>query len=455
MNARLRQILAFACIATACSAAEPAALADDRATAANFFDAGAQAYDAGQYLVAAEAFLAAHALVKSPALQFSAAQAYRRQFLADSSTFALRHAVQLYREYLRDDPSGKRREDAMNALTDLVPIEARLRGRRGALVPIPPSAPAPPSSASLAGTSVPPTNIPPTASAGAPSPPAAPPETFEGDAEEPAPEPPRKTRLLVSAKPETAEVSIDGGAFVKVPAVVEVKPGAHAVRARAAGYFDDEFSLDAIEHELVPRHIALRPKAGRLMIAGTAGADVAIDGQLRARLPLERPMELEPGEHFVAISRAGYWSLGQTLRIERDRERRLQGDLEMTRQRFAAWSTLAVGAAGAAAGGVLGGLMLGKEATVSEMEAKRQGGTMAPGDIAMYNTTLRQRNTLATAAAITAGASALVLLTSAGMFLFDSPETLPVPQRKPDVPPSKSRVELTVGLSAASVRMSF
>src|SRR5512133_1683137 len=78
-------------------------LADDREIASNLFDAGAEAYDAGQYLIAAEAFLKAHALIKSPALQFSAAQAYRRQYLADGSPDSLRRAVRLYRDYIRED----------------------------------------------------------------------------------------------------------------------------------------------------------------------------------------------------------------------------------------------------------------------------------------------------------------------------------------------------------------
>ena len=53
--------------------------------ASDFFDAGAQAYKAGQYAVAAEAFLKANDLSPSPSLLFSAAQALRKQYLVEPS----------------------------------------------------------------------------------------------------------------------------------------------------------------------------------------------------------------------------------------------------------------------------------------------------------------------------------------------------------------------------------
>src|SRR5262245_51541958 len=92
------------------------------AQAADFFDAGAQAYKAGQYAVAAEAFLKANDLSPSPALLFSAAQALRKQYLIEPSLDTLQRSISLYRDYLQKDPQAKRREDAMQALSTLVPI---------------------------------------------------------------------------------------------------------------------------------------------------------------------------------------------------------------------------------------------------------------------------------------------------------------------------------------------
>ncbi len=428
-------------------------LADDRKMASNLFDAGAEAYDAGQYLVAAEAFLKAYTLINSPALQFSAAQAYRRQYLVDSSADSLRRAVRLYRDYLRADTEGERREDAMKALADLVPLEARLR--RKTIAPV--ASPPPPESVPTAKTpdkpgKPAPIPIPVPGS----NPPATPPpDVLEDEPEEPEAEPPRKTRILISAKPLAAEISIDGGGFVHVPSVVEVQAGPHKVHAKAEGYFDEDFEVDALDKELVARHVVLRPKPGRLSVQAAPGASLSLDGQLRAVLPLQQALDVEPGEHFVSITRAGHVSFSKTVTIERDKETTVRADLALTNQRIAAWSTFAFGAAGAITTGVLGGLTWNKNRVATDLDTSRQTGTMAPGQITSYNDALQLRNAYSRATMIAGGASALVLLTSAGMFLFDNPVTLPVPQKKQDSEAPAPRVEMTVGLLSAGMRVQF
>ncbi len=450
-----RQTLVGFVFVMAFSAAASNGLADDREAAGNLFDAGAEAYDAGQYLVAAEAFLKAHALLKSPALQFSAAQAYRRQYLVDSSPDALRRAVRLYRDYIREDTSGQRREEAVNALADLVPLEARLRKKKIAAIVAPPPSPTPPiiapgkpSAGKLAPIPIPVPGHTPPESAPAP-------DALLDEAEEPAPDVPRKTRVLISAKPTAAEVSIDGGAFVHVPAVVEIKSGPHRVNAKAEGYFEEEFQIDAVEGELVARHVLLRPKPGRLSVQGLSGASLSLDGQLRAVLPLERPLDVAAGEHFVTITHAGRISYAKSITIGQAKDAVVRADLAMTNQRIAAWSTFAIGFMGAAATGLLGGLTSNKNTVAANLDTQRQAGTMSSADIATYNDALLSRNALAAATSITGGASALVLLTSAGMFLFDNPATIPAPQKKSDTAPSAPRIEMTVGLLSAGVRVDF
>jgi len=205
---------------------------DPIARASSFFDAGAQAYKAGQYLVAAEAFLKANELTPSASLLFSAAQAYRRKFLAEPEPATLHRAIGLYREYLRADQNARRREDAMAALGALAPFEARYP---------PPGDGAEARAAPAAST----------------------------------------TRLLLTSPAEGAEVSVDGGPFVITPAVVQVRPGPRHVRVRAPGYVDDQLMVDAVANELLPRHLALRPRSARVSVTGTAGARVAVDGQVR------------------------------------------------------------------------------------------------------------------------------------------------------------------------------
>lgn len=430
------------------------AWADDRELASNLFDAGAEAYDAGQYLVAAEAFLKAHTLLKSPALEFSAAQAYRRQYLVDGSPDALRRAVRLYRAYLRDDTEGQRREEAVGALADLVPLEARLR-RKNVSAVAPPS-PTPPVPATTSGKpSDKPAPIPIPVPGSTPPTPAPIPENIVDEPEEPEPEPPRKTRVLISAKPAAAEVSIDGGAFVRVPAVVEVAPGTHKVQTRMPGHFEESFEMVAVDKELVARHVVLRAKPGRLMVQSESGVGLSLDGQLRAVLPLERPLDVEPGEHFVTLTLSGRVPYTKTILVERDKDLVLRSSLSLTKQRIGAGTTLVVGVLGALATGALGlGTWL-QDSNAARLDGSRQAGAMAPELIDDYNGYLRSRNTFATATAIAGGASALVLLTSLGMFVTDNPPTIPVPPRKTDSTSPSPRVEMTVGLASAGLRVVF
>src|SRR4051794_3084418 len=95
----------------------------DRAKAS--FQAGATAYAAGEYLAAIQALESAYALTPLPAIAFSLAQAERRQyFVAHEPPYLLR-ALELYRRYLDQVPTGGRRAAALHA-------------------PPPPPAPAPP-----------------------------------------------------------------------------------------------------------------------------------------------------------------------------------------------------------------------------------------------------------------------------------------------------------------------
>lgn len=417
--------------------------AEARAQAANFFDAGAQAYEAGQYLVAAEAFLKAHELLPSPALLFSAAQAYRRQYLTDPSPESLRRAVSLYRDYLRADAKAKRREEAVEALGVLVPIEARLsappaavegapgegEGRTARLIEVPGSAPAGDGGARTGSASAGPAR-PATAAA-------------------------RSTRLLLTASPDSAQISLDGGPFQSPPVVATVAPGEHRVHVRAQGYHDEQLTVRAVANELMPRHVPLRPRPARLRITGTAGARVAIDGQARATVPTAAPLAIEPGAHVVTVTQKGREPYSQQIELGRDQETALEVQLPPTPQRIAAWATLSVGAAGAVASGVLAGLALAQQGTAVELRDKREAGVLSLEERDRYNQASAARDDLAVAAAITGGAAALTLITGVGLFMFDEPEVPPLGER-PEAPPRPApRTELTVGALSLGVRGTF
>ena len=93
-----------------------------KAEARNYFNAGLQAYKAGQFLPAARAFIEARKLFPNSKLTFSIAQAFRRQFQTDQDKGHAQLAVKHYREYLDEVKEGGRRLEAAQALGELAPF---------------------------------------------------------------------------------------------------------------------------------------------------------------------------------------------------------------------------------------------------------------------------------------------------------------------------------------------
>ena len=370
--------------------------AKQRASA--LFDAGAEAYEAGQYRVAAEAFLEANGLVPSASFVFSAAQALRREHLASGDGPTLRKAIGLYREYLRLDPGAKRREDALRALEGLVPLEARL-----------------PAEATTA----------PSEAAG--------------------------TRLLLAAKPEGAEVSLDGGPFVRTPAVIKVSVGPHVARFRAPGHDDASATVTALEGELVPSLVRLEPRPSLLRVVAPGGALVSLDGEARGLAPLASPLRATPGAHFMSVTLRGRKPFATTLTLAGQETRLVDVKLEPTSQRVGALALLGTGLASAAACASLGAFALDAEQGAGALEARRarEGLDVAGRD--RLNQLVRQRNELAAATVLAGAVSVLSLSFGTALHRFDFPPVVPPPPR-PATKPAAPRVELELSLGGLGVR---
>lgn len=406
-------------------AASPATAADSPAQPAgddakkrvlvtNFFDAGAEAYKAGKYLAAAEAFEKAHALLPSPPLLFSAAQAYRRHYLVEPSPDTLRRAVTLYREYLRVDPKANRREDAMEALAVLVPLETR----------------AAQAGADAAGQG---------ASLGAAT---------------PAPDTKLTARILVTASADGAEISLDGGLFSPAPLVASVTPGPHRARVRAPGHDEEEVAVPAVANEQVPRHVTLRPKVGKLDVTGTGGARISVDGKPLGTVPA-KALPAPPGSRFVAITRNGHEPWAQRVEVGRDETVQVHADLVWTQQRKIAWATISVGVAGALSGAVLGGLALDRQSVALSLRDGEGAEPLSTTERDRFNLAVRERNDFGQSAAVTGIVSALVLATGIGLYAFDEPHVVS-PSDAPSGPQKGvPRATFEVGLGGASVRVLF
>jgi tetratricopeptide (TPR) repeat protein len=117
--------LSAACIVLALVAAAPARA--QTAAGEALFASGRQAYRDGRFEAAAHDFAEAYRIDHLPGLLFNQALALRKLWLVEARRDALERAVAAYREYLRDWPTGPRRSEAVEALTELAPQLERLR----------------------------------------------------------------------------------------------------------------------------------------------------------------------------------------------------------------------------------------------------------------------------------------------------------------------------------------
>ncbi len=124
--------LALLAAAVLAFASSPAWAADPtpETLAKTYYDAGVQAYAAGRFSVAMEAFSEAHRLLPKPTLLFSLAQAERREYTVSGDAETLRSAVAHFRRYLEEVKEGGRRADAVDALGELDAVTARASAQR-------------------------------------------------------------------------------------------------------------------------------------------------------------------------------------------------------------------------------------------------------------------------------------------------------------------------------------
>ena len=363
-----RVLLAAALCASALVA--PVASADDRTEQARvYFDAGAQAYAAGRYPVAVEAFGAAYKLVARPQLLFSLAQAERKQFWVDKKPDGLAHAILHYRAYLAEVAEGGRRDDAATAISELEPAAARL-------------GPA---------------------------------------AAEPDRAAPGATRLLLSSQAPNAKASIDAEAPGLLPRLVEIVPGKHHVKVSADGFYADERDVVTLGGVTTPVELNLREQPGLLTIVAEAGATVVLDGRDVGTLPLAAPIEASSGHHMVAIARNGRQLFSSEVTLERGHSKTVTAPLLVTRQRRIAETVLIVGGASVLAGAAFLGVAAAEQSSAQDIQREKQSGNISGAQLTQYNADIVARDGWRTASIAVLGGGGAVLLAGGALFLFDHP----------------------------------
>ncbi|MGE0323378.1 MAG: PEGA domain-containing protein [Polyangiaceae bacterium] len=379
----LTSLLAASLIGAPCLSTSPAsAQAEDVQKARTYFNAGAQAYEAGEYLAAIQAFDQAYKYSPRPAILFSAAQAYRRQYFIDKNAQNLQLAIKNYRSYLSKVAEGGRRADAAQALSELEPIAARLAASAAPVDPENPEAPAPPTPAPMV----------------------------------------QQTRLMVSSQTKGTTVQLDGGAAKQAPLIAEVKPGKHKVSLTAPGYFPEEREVQAAEGGIVAVDVRLRPQPAKVNITTESGAEVRVDGRPVGVTPLAGPLELEAGNHLITVSRTGREPFSKELDLSRGEQRTLNVDLDVTTQRVASYVVLGTGVAGLLTGGVFTLLAIRQEGKAQDIDDQRATSNITRAQVSEYEDHIAKRDDFRTASIIAYGAGTLLTATSVLLMSFDDPK---------------------------------
>lgn len=343
----------------------------NRAEAEQFFRAGEQAYNSGQYLIAAQAFEQAYELLPLPAIAFSTAQAYRLQYFIDKDPTRLKRSIDLYRVYVTKVEKGGRRDDAVTSLAELEPILSRIEAETATQI----------QSARVA---------------------------------------PATTQLMVSTQVAGAKASI-GDASGQVPFIREVAAGEHMVRVEADGYFPVEQRAIAVEGRFISVEVALTPMPARVKVRAEAGAKISIDGRPVATTPLAEDLEVPAGKHFVTIMRNGRRPFAREVALSRGETTEVAATLVPTTQRRAAkW--VVYGAAGVFAGALGTGLLAWRaDSKAADILETRTEESIDLYDLDDYNDWRDTRDGYRRATYVLAGLGTVTIATALALYFFDEP----------------------------------
>lgn len=373
--------LSFAGVAAAQSA-------EDLESAKTYYNAGAQAFSAGQFSVAVQAFAESYKLAPKPAILFSMAQAERRQFYVDGRPDTLKSAIAHYKEYLAQVSSGGRRADAAQALGEL---EQRL--------------------ATLGTTAV-----------------------------APPPPPPVETRLMVSTPVKNASVWIDGTRAAELPLIEQVAPGKHKVKVSAPGYFDDEREIVAVKGGLVAIDVALKERPARLFVAAPPGADVLIDGRPQGTLPLGA-LDLPAGTHHLAITLNGHVAHSEELELGNGEDREVRTGLRKTGQRKASYWMMTAGAVGIGLGGAFTLMAYKRQGEANDVLDKQARTNITDREIRDYEKARDSRDRWRNASYGAFGAGVGLGVVGILMYAFDQPVVSQAPATKKKKDDEKKKPE--------------
>jgi hypothetical protein len=336
------------------------------------FKAGAAAYAAGEYLAAIQALDAAYALTPLPAIAFSLAQAERRQYFVARRPEHLLRSISLFRRYVEQVQTGGRRADAVEALSQLEPMAAKLEDQ-----------------------SIPQASVPAAL----------------------APNPNQSTRLMVISDTPGARIWIDGVELSASPLVREVAPGEHRVRVTAPGFRENERVVTAVRGEFIPISVPLAELPGTLEFQTPSSAEIYVDGVFASQGGERVLLAVPSGSHRVSIVQNGYQLATRRIDVSGGKSDKLNIELEPTAQRITSQVLMIGSVAALGTGLAFSWLAVNAENRAQDFLSKQQSENVSNSELVRYSADVTQRDRYRLIAG--AGfASSLGLLVS-GLFLHE------------------------------------
>ena len=369
-------VVLFALSATprAFAQSAPATRSTDIATA------GARAHSLGKYDFAIQALTQAHQLSKDHELLFAIAEAHRQRWALRHRPQDLAQAVAHYRRYLERAPAGERRSRAQAALGELEP---KLEGA-----------------------------------------------TLDEDAlAQMAAQEPVQSRLAVMSPALNAAARIDGGPARSLPLFLDVTPGRHRVLVTAPGFLEEAQDVYVGAGTVYAANVRLSSKPAMLTVDAPSGSRIYVDGKFAGTTPLFKPIEAEPGAHFVSLTRTGLVSRGQHVQLSRGKATRVTIDLESTSQRKAAWAFIGAGGVALAAGITTGVLSVIEFRKAREIDQDNDDSEMPPEDKRRYDDAIAARDDFRVVSGIAGGTGLALFLLGGTLFVFDNPPAVAQPHK--------------------------
>ena len=381
---------ALAIVTSASSAHAKNPTPDEVERARTYFNAGALAYSSAKYYDAVRSFEQAYELAPRPQVLFSLAQSERKEYFASNNAAYLRRAIQHYKEYLDQVPTGGRRSEAIEAKADL---ESRL----SRLDP----------SQAQGGTIL--------------------------HAEK------RKARITVYSATPGAQVVLDNGSPQELPYFGDLEPGKHVVRVFAEGYFEAQQEVSGDKPIDVPVNLTLRDRPALVTVAYGGSGEFLVDGRIVATTPVSRPIEVPPGIHVLSIAANGRKAFSQEVTLERGKPFKLEPHTEASAQRGVAW-TMIIGGGVGLVGGVLFGLAaVNRENFVQELDEKMRRENLTTAELEDHNRAIDRRDTFRTTAIASSAIGGVLVVGGILLYLFDKPNVAVLPPRSVEPGPSPKK----------------